>query len=216
MQRQGSNRSMKPTAPYRLHASNLVTDSARDLSPYRLFVSVLGFCGILFCAGCAATASHQVAFDESAFKGSDGSDSASVTGRAYAVYSGNKHPANEKAVELLPVNAYTTEIVQGSLLTGHAMQSDPRLAKYKRSAASDSNGKFAIRRVPAGEYYVVSVAEWKHHYEMENADDTGLDKVTAEYKKPIFAKISVRVGETVRVSQWNQECPDIGLPFAHG
>jgi hypothetical protein len=207
---------MKPTAPDRLHASNLVTDSACDLSLYLFFASVLGLCGILSCAGCAARASHQVAFDESAFKGSDGSGSATVAGRAYAVYGGNNYPANEEAVELLPVNAYTTEIVQGSLLTGHPMQSDPRLAKYRRSAASDSNGNFAIRHVPAGEYYVISFAAWKHHYEMENADDTGTDKVTAEYKKPIFTRISVRIGETVRVSQWNQECPDIGLPFAHG
>jgi hypothetical protein len=167
-------------------------------------------------SGVGCTASHQVAFDESAFKGSNGSGSATVTGRAYAVYGGNKHPSNKEAVELLPVNAYTTEIVQASLLTGHPMQSDPRLAKYRRSAASDSSGNFAIHHVPAGEYYVMSVAEWEHHYEMENADDTGTDKVTADYKKPIFARISVRIGETVRVSQWNQECPDIGLPFAHG
>jgi hypothetical protein len=179
----------------------------------RSFASVLGLCTILSCAG---TASHQVPFDESAFKGSGGSSSATVTGRAYAVYRGNEYPANEEAVELLPVNAYTTEIVQGSLLTGRGMQSDPRLAKYRRSAASDSNGNFAIRHVPAGEYYVISVAEWENHYEAENGDDTGTDKVTAEYKKPIFAMIRVRIGETVRVSQWNQECPDIGPPFAHG
>jgi hypothetical protein len=181
-----------------------------------LFASVLGLSAILSCAGCTTPSSHQVAFDESAFKGSSGSGSGTVTGRAYAVYSGNEHPANEETVEMLPVNVYTTEIVQGSLLTGHEMQSDPRLAKYRRTAASDSNGNFVIRHIPAGEYYVISVAEWEHHYEAENADDTGTDKVTAEYKKPIFARISVRIGETVRVSQWNQECPDIGLPFAHG
>jgi hypothetical protein len=182
----------------------------------RSFFQVVGLCAILAGSSCTTDSIHQVAFDEPAFKASGGSGSATVTGRAYAVYRGSEHPAREEPVELLPVNAYTTEIVQGSLLTGHTMQSDPRLTKYRRSAASDSNGSFVIRHVPAGEYYVISVAEWEHHYEVENADDTGTDKVTAEYKKPVFARISVRMGETVRVSQWNQECPDIGPPFAHG
>ena len=180
------------------------------------FASLLGLSAILCCAGCTTSSSHQVAFDESAFKGSNGSGSGTVTGRAYAVDNGRERPANEETVEMLPVNAYTTEIVQGSLLTGHEMQSDPRLAKYRRSARSDSNGAFAIRHVPAGDYYVISVAEWEHHYEAANADNTGTDKLTAEYKKPIFTRISVAPGGTARVSQWNQECPDIGPPFAHG
>ncbi len=182
-----------------------------------IFASLLGLAAILSFAGCTTpSSSHQVAFDESSFKSSNGSGSGTVTGRAYAVYRGDEHPASDETVEMLPVNAYTTEIVQGSLLAGHEMESDPRLAKYRRSAGSDSNGAFAIRHVPAGEYYVISFAEWEHHYEAENADNTGTDKLTAEYKKPIFARINVRTGETVRVSQWNQECPDIGPPFAHG
>jgi hypothetical protein len=206
---------MKPTAPDGVNTSNLSTGRpVAYLFLVRSFYHVVGLFAIL--AGASCTASHQVAFNESAFKGLGGLGSATVTGRAYAVYGGNEHPANEESVELLPVNAYTTEIVQSSLLTGRGMQSDPRLVKYRRAAASDSNGNFAIRHVPAGEYYVISVAEWEHHYEAENGDDTGTDKVTAEYKKPIFARISVRTGETVRVSQWNQECPDISLPFAHG
>jgi hypothetical protein len=177
---------------------------------------MLGLVAILSVAGCTTTSTHQVAFDESVFKGSSGSGSATVAGRAYAVYRGDEHTASDEVVEVLPVNAYTTEMVQGGLLTGHPMQSDPRLTKYRRSVTSDSNGNFVIHRVPAGEYYVVSYAEWAYSYEAENADDTGTDKVTAEFKKPIFARASVRTGETVRVNQWNQNCPDIGLPFAHG
>ena len=180
------------------------------------FASVLGLAAILAGAGCTVASTHQVAFDESAFKGSAGSGSATITGHAYAVYRGDNHTADEEVVELLPVNAYTTEIVQGGLLTGHAMQSDPRLAKYRRSTKSDVTGNFVIRRVPAGDYYVISYAEWSYSYDSENADDTGTDRVTADFKKPIFAKISVRSGQTVRVSQWNQNCPDIGAPFAHG
>lgn len=180
------------------------------------FTGVLSVAAILLGAGCTTDSTHQIAFDESVFKGSGGSGSATITGRAYAVYRGDEHTASDEAVELLPVNAYTTEMVQGGLLTGHPMQSDPRLAKYRRSATSDSNGTFAIRRVPAGDYYVISFAEWAYSYDSENADDTGTDKVTAEFKKPIFAKISVRSGQTVRVNQWNQNCPDVGLPFAHG
>ena len=114
------------------------------------------------------------------------------------------------------MNAYTTEIVQRGFLSGHPMQSDPRLTKYRRSAKSDESGNFVIRHVPAGEYYVISFAEWSYSYDSENADDTGTDRITADFKKPIFAKISVRSGQTARVKQWNQNCPDIGSPFAHG
>jgi hypothetical protein len=181
-----------------------------------LFTSVTCLAAILSIAACTTDSTHQVAFDESAFVGSHGSGSATITGRAYAVYRGDDYTASDEVVELLPVNAYTTEMVQSGLLTGHPMQSDPRLTKYRRSAESDSNGSFAIRRVPAGEYYVVSYAEWSYTYDSENADDTGTDRITADFKKPVFARISVRTGETVRVNQWNQNCPDIGAPFAHG
>ena len=193
-------------------------DSSRDVSPSRmrnLLTSFSGLVAIVLCAGCTETVSHQIAFDEAAFKGSERTGNATVTGRAYGIYRGNEHIAGDETVQLLPVNAYTTETVQG-LLSGRQMQPDPRLTKYSRSASSDSNGNFVIHHVPAGEYYVISFAEWHHQYEAENGDDTGTDKVTADYKKPIFAKASVRAGETVRVNQWNQECPDIGLPFAHG
>ncbi len=182
----------------------------------RLLPSLLALVAILSGGGCVTDSAHQVAFDESAFKGSGGSGSATVTGRAYAVYRGDQYAASDESVELLPVNTYTTEMVQGGLLTGHPMQSDPRLAKYRRTATADWNGNFAIRHVPSGEYYVVSYAEWEHSYDSENADDTGTDRVTAEFKKPIFARITVRGGGSVRVSQWNQNCPDIGPPFAHG
>ena len=181
-----------------------------------LCASVLGLATLFFGSGCATDSTHQVAFDESAFKGSGGSGSATISGRAYAVYRGDDYAASDEAVELLPVNAYTTEMVQGGLLTGHRMQSDSRLAKYVRTATADSNGNFVIRHVVAGEYYVVSYAEWEHSYDSANADNTGSDRLTAEFKKPIFARISVRSGQTVRVSQWNQNCPDIGPPFAHG
>ena len=180
------------------------------------FTGMLSVAAILSGTSCTTASTHQIAFDESAFKGSGGSGSATVSGRAYAVYRGDQYTASDETVELLPVNAYTTEMVQGGLLTGHPMQSDPRLAKYRRSAKSDSSGNFAIRHVPAGEYYVISFAEWSYSYDSENADDTGTDRITADFKKPIFAKISVRSGQTAHVSQWNQNCPDIGSPFAHG
>jgi hypothetical protein len=189
---------------------------SRMKRPLDYFARVLGVAAILFGAGCATASTHQTAFDESAFKHSHGSGNATVTGRAYAVYRGDQHLASEQSVQLLTVNAYTTEIVQGGLLAGHPMQSDPRLAKYTRLAASDSNGNFVIRHVAAGEYFVITFAEWSYQYESENADDTGTDTITAEFKKPIFARITVRSGQTVRVRQWNQNCPDIGPPFAHG
>jgi hypothetical protein len=144
-----------------------------------------------------------------------GGGNGTVAGHAYAFYRGREHPSNNETVDLLSVNAYTTKIVQG-LLAGRAMRSDASLTKYRRSTTSDSSGDFVIHHVPPGDYYVISAAEWEHRYAMENADDTGTDEVTADYKKYIFARINVRVGGTMRVSQWNQNCPEVGPPFAHG
>ncbi len=177
------------------------------------FVPVLSLSAIL--VGCASPQPHKVAFDEKAFTETARSGSGTVTGRAYCTYRGDEYPANQEYVDLLPVNAYTTESIQRGFLRGQKLQPDPRLEKYRRSATSDSNGNFTIRHVPPGQYYLGTVAAWEHHYESENADNTGTDKMVAEHKRPIFAKVSVHNGETVRVNRWNQEGPDIGPIFAH-
>jgi len=166
--------------------------------------------------GCRSPQPHQVAFDESAFTRAAVAGSGTVSGRAYAVDQGNEFPANQEPVELVPVNAYTRETIQRGLLGGRILQPDPRLARYRRTTTSDAQGNFTLSHIPPGEYYLSSLAEWEHHYESENADDTGTDKMVAEHKKPIFAQISVPNAHSIRVTQWNQHCPDIGPPFAHG
>jgi hypothetical protein len=170
----------------------------------------------LLLAACQTPQPHQVAFDESAFVRAARPGSGTVGGRAYAVYRGGEHPANGETVELVPVNAYTSETIVRGLLRGRILTPDPRLARYRRAATADAQGNFVITGVSSGDYYVSSLAEWQHHYESENADDTGTQSMVAEYKKPIFAHITVQDGRTTRIEQWDQRCPDIGPAFAHG
>ena len=171
---------------------------------------------VFLLTACHTPQPHQVAFDEATFVRAARSGSGAVGGRAYAVYRGDEYSANGETVELVPVNAYTTETIERGLLHGRILSPDPRLAHYRRTATADEHGNFLLTGVPPGDYFLSSVAEWEHHYESENADDTGTDKMVAEHKKPIFTKVSVQNGRTTRVEQWNQQCPDIGPFFAHG
>ncbi len=152
------------------------------------------------------------------YAGSDRSGRGTVTGRAYAIHRGAEHPASKETVELIPVNAYTKEIVERGLLAGRKVRADPRLAGYQRFVTSDANGNFVIRHVPAGEYFVISAAEWSYQYDATHSDNTGTDRLTTEFNKPkpVFTRIRLRADEAVRIRQWNQNCPDIGFPFAHG
>ena len=182
--------------------------------PHFSFVPALS--ALFLLTACHTPQPHQVPFDEAAFSRAAHPGSGAVSGRAYAVYRGDEYPANGETVELVPVNAYTSETVERGLLRGHILTPDPRLARYRHTTTADAQGNFLLTGVPPGDYYLSSLAEWEHHYESENADDTGTDKMVAEHKKPIFARVSVQNGRTTRVEQWNQRCPDIGPIFAHG
>jgi hypothetical protein len=78
-----------------------------------------------------------------------------VTGQLICSYEGEDHPGQGTPVTLLPVTAYTKEMIDRELGDGVTLvPSDPRLKKYLRIVNTDDQGHFAFRGVPAGEYFV--------------------------------------------------------------
>jgi len=101
----------------------------------------------------------QVAFNEAALAGYAAAGTASVTGQLICTYEGEDHPGQGNPVTLLPVTAYTKEMIDRELGDGVTLvPSDPRLKKYLRFTRTDDQGNFAFRQVPAGEYFIAGEA----------------------------------------------------------
>ena len=111
---------------------------------------------------------RQVAFNEADFATYAGPGTASVTGQLICSYEGKDHPGQGTPVTLLPVTAYTKEMIERELGDGVTLTpSDSRLKKYIRITNADHQGNFAFRHVPAGDYFVAGEAGWdKADYEL--------------------------------------------------
>jgi hypothetical protein len=144
---------------------------------------------------------RQQVFRETDFKGYGGSGSGSVVGRAFVVMRDNsQHAASDELIQATPVNDYTTEIVTVVFARNREITSpDPRFEKYIRSSRTDSDGNFAFHHLPDGEYYVTSATHFTHWF--WNNDST--EKVVMQDCIPVYARVSVRGGQTVRVTDWN-------------
>lgn len=130
------------------------------------FLSRTAFLFVLFVAGCAvAPIKQSISLDESALQWATGSGSATITGSAFLKTKGGdvKVGAGDK-VELIPAAPYTRErfeFVTQSAYT-HIEPRDPRLAKYVRSTIADAQGNFEFRNIPAGEYFIACLIEWRY------------------------------------------------------
>jgi hypothetical protein len=126
----------------------------------------------LFFASCISggfnAVPRRVVFNEADFATYGGPRTASVTGQLIRSYEGEDHPGQGTPVTLLPVTAYTKEMIDRELGDGVTlMLSDSRLKKYIRISNADHQGNFAFRHVPAGEYFVAGEAGWdKADYEL--------------------------------------------------
>lgn len=119
-----------------------------------------------FCAlAGGGRAPRRVPFEESAFAGYGSAGSATVSGKLVVTSSNGRvhlaHDGNEEdridgtVVTLLPVAAYTREMVDRELGAGeYLVSSDPRFHKYVRLTRTDAEGNFVFKQIPAGEYFV--------------------------------------------------------------
>lgn len=156
----------------------------------------------LFLAACAeAPVQRQQVFREADFRGHGGSGSGSVVGRAFVTMRDHSERivAND-SVELTPVTAYSTEAVDILFARNREITTgDSRFKKYIRTAPTDADGHFAFHHLPSSEYYVTGAAYFTHWF--WNNDNT--EKVVMHDCLPIYARVSVKDGQTTRVTDWS-------------
>jgi hypothetical protein len=189
---------------------------ARDFLQFTIrAITRLSLAGLLaVCAGC--TESRQVPFNDTEFSGTIGHDTGVVTGRAYVLFRDGRTPIHNDTVLLAPVANYTTESIQRKYVKGENLEpADPRLAKYIRTASTDADGNFVIRDIAPGEYYVEGEQDWTSS--QLDTDDNGIETLMyTDHTQRIFARVSVRNNQTVRILEWNQLSPTRDSFYSYG
>lgn len=156
-------------------------------------------------AGAGPLVERRTPFNEADFAGTNRSGAGSVVGHAFVTLTDRSmRTGKNEVVVLLPVNAYTRETIERRYIGGENLVSgDPRYDKYVRSATMDNQGNFAFHGIPPGEYYVGTDVRWSNTYFMNDSDGI-LQKNTVPHMTMIYARISVRNGQRVNVTNWSQ------------
>jgi hypothetical protein len=154
---------------------------------------------------CACESARQVPFNEADFKWARAGGSGVVTGRAYIEMKDKSiNTGSGSHVKLLPVNTYTTEIITRKYVHGVQLApADPRIQAYVKKVTADNNGNFSFTGVTPGDYYVATRVHWVNSYyaaDAWNQEQTYSDN----HAQFIYARITVRNGQTVQVTDWNQ------------
>jgi len=127
-----------------------------------------------------------------------------------------KLTADQEVVVLAPVNAYTTENVRRRFLGGENLPSaDNRIDKYLHDTTTDVDGRFSITGVPPGDYYLESEITWTTQ-NLETDEDQRHYYMYRDHQKLVFARLSVKGNQTIRVSDWNQNSPIQGAGYSYG
>ena len=148
-------------------------------------------CALLL-SSCALVAEQRVPrrvpFNEADFAAYRGAGSSTVAGQVIVKSpDGETHIGAGTEISLLPVTAYTTEMVEREIGNGEYLTpSDARFQPYARLQKTDDKGHFVFDHVRAGEYYVAAQAEWYF------ADDTSYQWACE--------RIAVGAGQTVRIN----------------
>ncbi len=69
------------------------------------------------------------------------------------------------------------------------------------STKTDGLGEFAFHNLPSGDYYLGPTVEWED-WNWNTDIDGALYRVDIHYVQPIYARVAVRNGQTVRVTDW--------------
>jgi hypothetical protein len=81
---------------------------------------------------------------------------------------------------------------------------DPRSRKYEREVKTDGAGNFAFHDVPPGNYYVACQQSWSEGVFDETNSDGTSTLVPMEGTQWVYAKVSIRKGQTARVESWRK------------
>lgn len=167
----------------------------------RVFVGLIVLPLFGACEGEGPVVPRRSVYRETEFSWVGKGGSGTVTGQAMvSLNNGEVWKGDGVNVTLLPVNSYNQEVISRRYERGENLQNaDPRAEHYDRDATADSSGSFSFHNVTPGEYWVGSRVTWNHWYWNDDGSKTTVYKPVYIYKR-----ISVRNGQTVRVSSWIQ------------
>jgi len=105
---------------------------------------------------------RRVPFNEADFAAYRAPGTATVTGQLVVPTADGMKEGNGASVELVPVTAYTEEMVETELGQGLLLSPsvDARFKKYARIGTTDGHGNFSIPAVPAGRYFICGEVDW--------------------------------------------------------
>jgi len=136
-------------------------------------------------------------------------DNASVVGQGWIEMKDHRlRYVQNTSMDLVPVNAYTEIIERYFLNDVKLAPSDPRYAKYVRQVSTDATGHFAFHHVPPGEYYLATSVDWKDS-DTDVDSDGVVSTIWTQYVQPICAQVTVRNGQTQRVTDWTSGKPSM-------
>jgi hypothetical protein len=156
----------------------------RDFFPPVVCALLLSSCALIDIPHVA----RRVPFNEGDLAAYRGAGSSTVAGQVTvkSADDGETHIGAGTTVSLLPVTAYTKEMVEREIGNGEYLTaSDPRFLPYVHIQNTDESGHFIFDHVRAGEYFVASQVEWSF------ADDTSYQWACE--------RITVGAGQTVRI-----------------
>jgi len=170
---------------------------------------------LVLLSGCVV--GRKTAFNPTDFSGTMHKGTGVVTGRVSVdtQNQGTIHPHYQQIV-LVQVNAYTTENVQRRFINGENLHTaDKRLLQYERTVNTDGDGHFTFRGVPSGDYYLEGEMPWLTTY-MSTDDQGASERLYVSYFKYYFTRISVKDGQTTRVTQFDQRSRERHTHYATG
>ena len=96
---------------------------------------------------------RQVLFNPADFPRAGLTGNGSVVGRAFVVMKDDsERPVRNSTIDLAPVNAYFTEVVQVAFARNRKLSpGDPRAKRYVRTVPTDEEGNFEFHHLPAGD-----------------------------------------------------------------
>jgi hypothetical protein len=148
---------------------------------------------------CSCVVQRQAVFNESAAKWSAGSGSGSVVGRVYVVMQNDsERVARNTTIDIAPATDYFKEVIDVAFARNRKLTpGDPRAKRYVRTVPTNDEGEFEYHHLPAGDWFVGTDVEWRHSFLDADSNEIWLKEIV-----PIYARVSVKDGQTVKVTDW--------------
>lgn len=93
-------------------------------------------------------------------------------------------------VYLVPATSHeSVAVTTGYQYNYNVAAADPRRAAYLRSTVANTDGRFSFAQVPAGDYYIVRVAEYSVSYDSARRFKMGAEKISVSQGQDLDLKL---------------------------